>query len=375
MSTRLLASNMSLTKTRGSLMPILGGLAAMGSVAVIWVGGKAVIDGRIGLGQMVQFNAYLALLLWPTLALGWMISLLQRGMASWGRLREVLSTEPAIVGGAREIRGGEVGVTGARIEVRNLVISIDGRTLLDRVSLTIPAGSVTAIVGRTGAGKSLLVEAMPRLIEVPEKAIYLDGVDVTELSLDSLRGAIGYAPQEAFLFSRTIAENIALGTRGSKSGQALGEDDSTRNELIAAATAAGLKRDLAAFPDGYETVVGERGITLSGGQRQRVALARALATQPRLLILDDSLSSVDAETEREILGQLTGVLRGRTAILISHRVAAVKRADQIVVLDEGRVVETGTYDELMSSGGLYAELYQSQLADDVFFTHSHGGQR
>ncbi len=358
MSETLLGHNMVLTRIRGSLMPILGGLAALGAVAVIWIGGQAVIDGRIGLGQMIQFNAYLALLLWPTLALGWMLSLLQRGMASWARLREILTTEPGIVSGQRPAPA----TVGGAIQIRDLTVTIDGRAVLDQVSLDIPAGSVTAVVGRTGAGKSLLVEALPRLIDIPAGTVFLDHVDVTEMPLTSLRGAIGYAPQEAFLFSTTIAANIGFG-----------RDDDDREALVSAALAAGLERDLTALPNGYDTVVGERGITLSGGQRQRVALARALASQPRVLILDDSLSSVDAETEREILSQLSGVLAGRTAILISHRVAAVKRADQIVVLDDGRVVETGTYDELMSAGGLYAELYQSQLADNALAGLANGG--
>ncbi len=346
---QLLEHNMVLTKVRGVLMPMLGGLAALGPVAVIYVGGKAVIDGQIGLGQMVQFNAYLALLLWPTLALGWMLSLLQRGLASWTRLTEVLRTEPTIVDGAarpdRAPRG--------ELELRDLTFAIDDRVLLDRVSLHVPAGTVAAVVGRTGAGKSLLVEALPRLIDVPPGTVFLDGQDITELPLETLRSAIGYAPQEAFLFSTTIAANIGLGR----------DDEPPAGVLDRAAQGAGLARDLAALPDGCQTVVGERGITLSGGQRQRVALARALARDPRILILDDSLSSVDAETEREILGQLTGVLRGRTAILISHRVAAVKQADQIIVIDRGRVVETGTFEQLMAAGGLYAELYRSQLAD------------
>ena len=357
MSETLLGHNMVLTRIRGSLMPILGGLAALGAVAVIWIGGQAVIDGRIGLGQMIQFNAYLGLLLWPTLALGWMLSLLQRGLASWARLRSILTTEPQIVGGDRPVPT----PVGGAIEIRDLTVAIDGRVLLDEISLAIPAGSVTAVVGRTGAGKSLLVEALPRLIDIPAGSVFLDGVDVTELPLANLRGAIGYAPQEAFLFSTTIAANIGFG-----------RDETAPEVLVAAALAAGLERDLAAIPDGYDTVVGERGITLSGGQRQRVALARALASDPRILILDDSLSSVDAETERHILGQLSGVLAGRTAILISHRVAAVKRADQIIVLDEGRVVETGTYAELMSAGGLYAELYQSQLADNTLAGLANG---
>ncbi len=359
----LLARNMSLTKVRGYMMPILGGLASLGTVAVIWIGGTAVIDGRIDLGQMVQFNAYLAMLLWPTMALGWMISLFQRGLASWSRLTELSQTQPKIASGP--VRQGAAPKPGPRrtrtkaaaIEVRDLTVEIDGRKLLDRVSLSIPAGSVTAVVGRTGAGKSTLVEALPRLIEIPRGCVFLDGKDVCEMPLDELRADVGYAPQEAFLFSTTIADNIRYGIDEQDRADLAGPS------LTRIAAAAGLEHDLAALPNGFDTVVGERGITLSGGQRQRVALARALAADPPVLILDDSLSSVDAETERRILGQLTDVIRGRTAILISHRVAAVKRADQIAVMEAGRIAETGTHDELLAAGGLYAELYQSQLAD------------
>jgi ATP-binding cassette subfamily B protein len=250
------------------------------------------------------------------------------------------------------------------------------------VSCTVPAGTTTAIVGRTGAGKSTLVEAVCRLIDIPAGAVFLDGRDVTSLTLMDLRRAIGYAPQEAFLFSTTIADNIAFGYGGGSSLPRARADELEKvtgtsapqlaapafvdgqpdPRVVAAAEAAGLARDLAMMPDHFATVVGERGITLSGGQRQRVALARAIASDPHLLILDDSLSSVDAETERVILDRLAKVLAGRTALLISHRVAAVKNAHQIVVLDEGKVVERGRHDELLASGGLYAELYRTQLA-------------
>ncbi|HEU5057575.1 MAG TPA: ABC transporter ATP-binding protein, partial [Kofleriaceae bacterium] len=358
-SERLLEKNMDLTRVRGQLMPLLGGVASLGTVIVLFVGGQAVIGGRIELGQMVQMSGYLALLVWPTLALGWMISLLQRGQASWRRLTEILDQKPAIADGPAAIALTEVR---GELALRGLTIEIDGKVLVDGVSLDIPAGTVTAIVGRLGSGKSLLVEAIPRLIEVPRGAVLLDGHDVCDLELATLRGAIGYAPQEAFLFSTTIAENIAVGLEGRR--------DVVGAEAVAAAVRqaaveAGLERDLAALPDGLETVVGERGVTLSGGQRQRVALARALVSRPRVLILDDSLSSVDAETERQILEQLAAVMRGRTAILISHRVAAVRRAHQIAVLDGGKLVERGTHAELLARGGVYADLYRTQLEEEL----------
>ena len=372
-STRLLDRNMALTQVRGQLLPVLGAVASLGTVIVLFMGGRRVIAGDMGLGQMVQFNAYLAILVWPTLALGWMISLLQRGRASWRRLAELLDTQPAI-------RDGEVAVETGKlrgdVSIRDLTIEIGGRTLVDRVSLDVPAGTVTAIVGRLGSGKSLLIEAIPRLLEVPPGTVFLDEHDVTSMKLGDLRRAIGYAPQEAFLFSSTIAENIAMGladrgANGAPNGRHLDVTGPTTghapvsDEVRRAAEAAGLERDLAALPEGFHTVVGERGITLSGGQRQRVALARALVARPRVLILDDSLSSVDAETEKEILGRLDEVMRGRTAIIISHRVAAVRRAHQIAVLEGGKLVERGTHDELMARGGVYAELYRTQLAEEM----------
>ncbi len=367
-SSRLLDRNMALTQVRGQLLPVLGAVASTGTVIVLFLGGRAVISGEMGLGALIQFNAYLALLVWPTLALGWMISLLQRGQASWRRLGEILETQPSIVDG--DVALDPVTVRGD-VSIRNLTLSIGGRALVNDISLEVPSGTVTAVVGRLGSGKSLLIEAIPRLLDVPTGTVFLDGHDVTQLRLGDLRGAIGYAPQEAFLFSTTLAENIVMGLANRTGNGAHKEKENgasnggVSEEVRRAAHAAGLDRDLAALPDGFHTVVGERGITLSGGQRQRVALARALAAEPRVLILDDSLSSVDAETEKEILGKLDEVMRGRTAILISHRVAAVRRAHQIAVLDQGRLVERGTHDELLARGGVYAELYRTQLAEEM----------
>jgi ATP-binding cassette subfamily B protein len=383
-SLRLLDANMAITRVRGQLVPLLGALAAIGAVIVVWTGGRARIRDEINVGQVVEMLAYVARLVWPTLALGWMLSLLQRGKASWSRLEAIFVTQPKIDDGTAEIARASGDAVG-KIEVKDLTVTIDGRTLLDGINLTFEPGTITAIVGRTGGGKSTLVDALCRMIDVPAGTIFLDGADITTLPLATLRGSIGYAPQEAFLFSSTIADNVAMGYGG---GRALPRARAEELETIGVATsveardplaggtvdprvtraaeAAGLTRDLAILSDGYATVVGERGITLSGGQRQRVALARAIAADRRVLVLDDSLSSVDAETERVILGHLGLVMRGKTSILISHRVAAVKRADQIVVLDGGKVVERGTHAQLLAAGGVYAGLYRTQLdADDL----------
>jgi ATP-binding cassette, subfamily B, multidrug efflux pump len=361
-SQKLLEKNMALTRVRGSLVPAFGSLGALSSIVVLYVGGRMVMRGEIELGQLVEMSGYLARLVWPTLALGWMLSLLQRGAASWTRLETLMNEKATVVDGdggrlaASDLRGG--------LEVRDLKVAMGGRPILDGVSFAVPAGTTTAIVGRTGSGKSTLVEAICRLIDIPPGAVFLDGRDVTSLTLSDLRQAIGYAPQEAFLFSTTIADNVAFGYgAGSSIPSNAFTGGAPDPRITAAAEAAGLTRDLASMPDHYATVVGERGITLSGGQRQRVALARAIASDPRLLILDDSLSSVDAETERVILERLQKVLLGRTAILISHRVAAVKNAHQIVVIDEGKVVETGSHAVLLAKGGLYAELYRTQLME------------
>jgi ATP-binding cassette subfamily B protein len=378
-SMRLLDANMAITRVRGQLVPLLGALAAIGTVIVLWTGGRAVTRGDINVGQLVELLAYVARLVWPVLALGWMLSLLQRGKASWSRLEALFAARPRIEDGATA----PVGPGAGKLEVRALTVEIEGRRLLDDVSVTMEPGTITAIVGRTGAGKSTLVDALCRMIDVPPGTIFLDGVDITTLPLATLRGAIGYAPQDAFLFSTTIADNVAMGYGGGRAlpraraeelgtvGQATSaeRDDplagGTPDPRVArAAEAAGLVRDLAVMPDGMATVVGERGITLSGGQRQRVALARAIAADRKLLVLDDSLSSVDAETERVILGHLREVMRGKTSILISHRVAAVKRADQIVVLDAGKIVERGTHAQLLAGNGRYAELYRTQIDPD-----------
>ena len=371
-SQKLLQQNMEAAKVRIQLGPSLNTLAALGMAILILFGGRAFIHGDMTKGEIVAFSGYLARLVWPTLTLGFMLALVQRGRASWMRLVQLQEEKPEIPDGDGPAL--PASTAPARVEVKQLTVKVGDRALLDRIDLTLEPGTVTAIVGRTGAGKSTLVDALCRLIQVPAGTIFLDGRDVTTLPLASARAQIGYAPQEAFLFSTTIADNIAMGYGGGSAipaarakelervlGHGAAQDNREEPRVTAAATAAGLERDLDRMPEGLGTIVGERGITLSGGQRQRVALARALASAPRLLVLDDSLSSVDATTERSILKHLRAVMHGRTAVLISHRVAAIKDADQIVVLDQGRVVARGTHEELLAQGGTYSELYRTQL--------------
>ena len=378
-SHRLLDKNMDAAKVRIQLGPTLSTLAPLGVAILILVGGRAVIHGRIDVGYYTAFAALLARLVWPTLTLGFMLALVQRGRASWGRLVQLQQTQTDLVDSAEPPP--PASSVPAHVVVNDLSIQIGTRPILEHISFELPPGSITAIVGRTGSGKTTLVEALCRLIAVPPGAIFLDGRDVTAIPLSSLRRQLGYAPQEAFLFSTTIADNIAMGYGGGTAIPAARAreleragaieraiDLSDEPQVGAAAVSAGLDRDLAGMPEGLATIVGERGITLSGGQRQRVALARALASMPRLLVLDDSLSSVDAETEQRILQHLRAVMHGRTAVLISHRVAAIKNADQILVIDQGRIVERGSHGELLARGGLYGELYRTQLQSELDVT-------
>lgn len=375
-SQHLRDKNMAAANVRVQLGPLLNGLASTGVAIMILAGGTAVIQRDMTVGDYTALSALLGRLVWPTLTLGFMLALVQRGRASWDRLTQLQNTVPEIVDG-NEPHLAERSAA-AHVVVRGLTIAIGERTLLRDVDFELAPNSVTAIVGRTGSGKTTIVEALCRLIDVPPGTIWIDGRDVTTLPLASLRNQVGYAPQEAFLFSTTIADNIAMGFGGGtalpvarrveleRMGAAASAIDlSAEPRVVEAARAAGLERDLATMPDKLATVVGERGITLSGGQRQRVALARALAGFPRLVVLDDSLSSVDAETERLILANLRQVMSGRTAVLISHRVAAIKAADQILVIDQGRIVERGNHSDLIERQGLYSELYRTQLEPEL----------
>jgi ATP-binding cassette, subfamily B, multidrug efflux pump len=351
--------NRGLIRLQGMFFPSMTFFLGIGSLLVLWLGSREVIRGRITLGDFVAFNAYLVMLSWPMIAFGWVTNILQRGMASWKRMSEVLDAVPEIddagvtpEGRALEIRGG--------IAVRDLVFTYPGneKPVLDHVSLSIPAGQTAAFVGATGSGKTTLISLLARLHNPPAGTVYVDDVDVRQIPLSRLRGAVGFVPQEPFLFSDTIGENVAFGVDD--------PDDASRiaERVRAAAAVARLDKDVEEFPKGYDTLVGERGITLSGGQKQRTALARAVMLDPRILVLDDALSAVDTYTEEEILGKLRGVMRQRTSIIVSHRISTVRDADQIFVLERGRIVERGRHEELVRAGGIYSEMFRKQLLEE-----------
>jgi ATP-binding cassette, subfamily B, multidrug efflux pump len=415
--------NRVLIRLQGMFYPSMTLFLGFGALLVLWVGSREVIRGRITLGEFVAFNSYLVMLSWPMIAFGWVTNMLQRGMASWKRMLEVLDAVPEIDDAHVTGAGRTVRLDGG-VELRHLTFTYPGtdRPVLEDVSLRIEPGQTVAFVGATGSGKSTLISLLPRLHEPPPGTVFMDDVDVREIPLERLRGAIGFVPQEPFLFSDTIAENIGFGvsvprmhtSRGTlrkstdehgpqknadehgprknadehgrtraaeRHGRTRAADehgprkdtegheprtnaDKHRQRLREVAAIARLDKDVESFPNGYETAVGERGITLSGGQKQRTALARALMVDPRVLILDDALSAVDTYTEEEILSRLKRVMRQRTSIIVAHRISTVRDADQIFVLDRGRVVERGDHDALVARGGLYALLYKRQLLEE-----------
>jgi len=343
--------NLSMTVVRGGMTALIGIVTGIATLIVIFVGGRYVIEGRISFGEFVAFNAYLGLLTWPTIALGWIINLFQRGTGAMQRLGQVLGARPEIPAAVDEQAAAGQMVDGD-IEIEGLTFAYEGagdRALpaLHDVSLRIAKGSRVAIVGPVGSGKSTLAGLLARLYPAPPGTIRIGGEDIAAIPTSRLRRSVAFVPQEAFLFSRSLKENILFGL-----------PEATAAQLARAVGAAHLSDDIATFPRGLETVVGERGHTLSGGQRQRTTLARALIGERRILILDDALSSVDADTERAILEELDKFMEGRTSILISHRVSTLAGMDRILVLDRGSVVEEGTHSELIDRQGLYARLFR-----------------
>jgi len=351
-----IAQNLKLVRIEAVFEPLMEVLIGLTFLVVLWMGGRQVVVGRISIGSFIMFNTYMGMLVWPMIALGWVVNLMQRGAASLERINQILRETPGIRGPLRPVAiAGVAPHTGVRGEIEFRGVSGDygfGSALAD-VDLRIPAGSTIAVVGHTGSGKSTLVGLIPRLLDPTAGVVALDGIDLRDLDPADLRRHIGFVPQETFLFSATIAENIAFGV-----------EQAGDEQIRRAAGIAGLAADIEGFPAGYQTMVGERGITLSGGQKQRTAIARAILRNPRILILDDALSSVDTLTEERILTHLAGVMRGRTVILISHRVSTVRQADRIVVLEKGRIVEQGTHAELVEAGGYYADLSQKQMLEE-----------
>ena len=343
-----IARSLKLVRLMGMLWPTLEIMLGLALVLVLWIGGREVLAGRMQIGAFTAFNIYMMQLTFPVIALGWVVNIFQRGTASLVRLNEILQEQPEIKDEAAKDRPVD-----GEIEFRGLNFAYGSKPVLHDLNLRIPAGSSMAIVGPTGSGKSTLVSLIPRIYDTAPGMILLDGRPLREFSLESLRKSIGFVPQETFLFSDRIRENIALGV-----------ESATAEEIHDAADAASIAADIESFPERYQTLVGERGITLSGGQKQRTAIARALIRNPRILILDDALSSVDTHTEDKILNHLREVMQGRTTIFISHRVSTVRNADRIAVLHGGRIVELGAHDELLALNGYYSDLYNKQLLEE-----------
>ena len=346
------ARNIGLVKVSAVMRPLMQFLIGIGYVLILWYGGTLAVRGAITVGDFTEFTLYLGRLIWPLIALGYVVNLYQRGTASLKRINATLAVTPAIrdAADARE----QPPIFG-RIEFRNLTFRYtdDAPPTLRDINLTIEAGQTVALVGRTGSGKSTLVNLIPRLVEAPPDTVFIDDISVRDYTLAQLRASIGYVPQETFLFSDTIAGNIAFGT-----------DDATPADIERAAEVAQVADDIREFPAGFDQLLGERGINLSGGQKQRTAIARAIMRRPRILILDDALSAVDTYTEERILSGLRDVMRERTSIIISHRISTVRDADLICVLDDGSIIEQGTHDELLRRGGAYADLYERQLLEE-----------
>ena len=347
LSHRYFGLNMDMARVYAVLVPFLMMLASLVTLTALYFGGLEVTSGAVPLGTLVAFFAYVSMLIWPAVALGWVVSLYQRGKASLERINRLLQTEPIIRDESGELHGGAME---GRIQFVDLSFGYNGAEVLKGINLTIEPGRTIGLVGRTGSGKTTLVSLLARLYPVPRGHLFVDGVDINDWELSALRRQISFVTQEPFLFSDSVGDNIRFGAV-----------DATDENIESAAITAALRRDVDDFPDGFATMIGERGITLSGGQKQRTAIARAVIADPAVLILDDATSSVDTETEEEINRRLATILAGRTSIIISHRVSSVKQADRILYLEDGRIVEQGAHDELVRLDGRYAELHRAQL--------------
>ena len=334
------------------LWPAMGFMFAVALMMVLVGGGWHVVQGTITVGTFTAFNLYLFNLIWPIVALGWVTNIVQRGLASQGRLMTIFEARPDI--DDRDVPAQPLSALKGEIEFRHLSFSYDGHPILKNIDLHIPAGKTVAVVGATGSGKSTLAALIPRLYDAPAGTLLIDGVPIRQIPLQTLRQHIGFVPQETFLFSETIRENIRLGAA-----------EATEAQVVRAAEISNILPEINGFPKKFDTTVGERGLTLSGGQKQRTAISRAVIRDPRILILDDALSSVDTYTEETILRQLTGVMAGRTTILISHRVSTIRNADEIVVLHDGKIVERGAHADLLARNGHYTELYNKQLIEEA----------
>ncbi len=339
-----------LARLNGLVWPAMNFIMGCAVLAALYVGGVDAIDKKLTVGELIQFVAYLYLLQWPMISFGEITNMFQQGWASLERLQELFDARPAIADPA----DAATAAIGGRVELRHVTFAYGSATVLRDVSFSVPAGGSLAIVGPTGSGKTTLVNLIPRLFDAGQGEVLIDGVNVRRYPLRVLRDAVGYVPQETYLFSVPLRENVGFGT----------QEELSEEKLEWAADVAQLNKDVEDFPARYDTMIGERGVTLSGGQKQRAAIARAVAKDPRILILDDALSAVDTYTESEILRRLRGVMRERTSIVVAHRISTVKDADEILVLDDGRIVERGTHAQLLEHGGLYAQMYRRQLLEE-----------